>query len=85
MDMDVSRSLIHEELLYITGTEALVVSDNTVTPYYICDTLEEQVSVIINKIYNSIVELDYSIDDIFLLNVYLRSDIAYQDAISLIK
>ena len=85
MEMDVSRSLIYEELLYITGTEALIVSDDNSHAYYINDTLEEQVAVIFDKINRSIIELDYSMDDLILLNVYLRSDVAYQPVIDLIK
>lgn len=85
MEMDVSRSLIYEKLLYVTGTEALVVSDDSVSPYYVSSTLEEQVDAVFTKIHRSIIELDYLMDDIFLLNVYLRSDIDYQTAVELIR
>lgn len=85
MKMDVSRSLIYENLLYITGTEALEVVDDAINSYYVSSTLEEQIEVVFQKINHSIIELDYLMDDIFLLNVYLRSDIAYQTTVELIK
>lgn len=85
MEMDVSRSLVYEKLLYVTGTEALELSDDAVNPYYISSTLEEQVEIVFKKINHSIIELDYQMSDIFLLNVYLRSDITYQTAVELIK